>query len=47
MIVMRDLQDIVTVKLQKMDSIKCLFTMCLPMSVLSDRNVYQLERYKV
>lgn len=27
-----------------MDSVKCLFMMCLPL--MSDRSVYQLEKYK-
>lgn len=40
MVVMRDLEDIITVKTQKIDSIRCLFMMCLPM--MSDRSVFQL-----
>ena len=43
---MRDLEDIITIKTQRLDSFKCLFMMCLPMFSVTDRCVYQLERYK-
>lgn len=46
MSVMRDLEDLITIKTQRLDSYKCLFMMCLPMFSVADRCVYQLERYK-
>lgn len=47
---MRDLEDVITVKAARthsFESVRCLFTVCLPTSMISDHNVYQLERYRV
>lgn len=46
MYVMRDLENLITVKMRKMESIKCLFLMCLPLGSIGERYVYQLEKIR-